>query len=33
MLQPPLDPDTPVAIAPHDTPEHGRQGLHLDPQG
>jgi Na+/H+-dicarboxylate symporter len=31
MLQPPMDPDAPLAIAPHDTPEHGRKGLHLDP--
>jgi Na+/H+-dicarboxylate symporter len=32
MLQPMRDPDAPfVADAPHDTPEHGRQGLNLDP--
>ena len=31
MLQPPLDPDAPPATPPHDTPEHGRRGLHLDP--
>jgi Na+/H+-dicarboxylate symporter len=30
MLQPPLDPDLPFAVAPHDTPEHGRKGLHLE---
>lgn len=30
MLQPPLDPDAPHAVAPHDTPEHGRKGLHLE---
>jgi len=30
MLQPPHDPDTPLALAPHDTPEHGRKGLHLE---
>ena len=29
MLQPPLDPDAPPPVAPHDTPEHGRKGLHL----
>ncbi|WP_353229907.1 dicarboxylate/amino acid:cation symporter [Novosphingobium sp.] len=29
MLQPPMDPDAPVAMPPHDTPEHGRKGLHL----
>ena len=33
MLQTPLDPDAPVALPPHDTPDHGRKGLHLDPQG
>lgn len=33
MLQVPLDPDSPVAVPPHDTPEHGRKGLHLDPEG
>lgn len=32
MLQVPLDPDAPVAVPPHDTPEHGRKGLHLDPE-
>ncbi len=31
MLQPPLDPDADGPSAPHDTPEHGRKGLHLDP--
>lgn len=30
MLQVPLDPDAPAAVPPHDTPEHGRRGLHLD---
>jgi Na+/H+-dicarboxylate symporter len=30
MLQPPLDPDAPPPEAPHDTPEHGRRGLHLE---
>ncbi len=29
MLQPPLDPDATLVTAPHDTPEHGRRGLHL----
>ena len=29
MLQPPMAPDAPIAVAPHDTPEHGRKGLHL----
>ena len=32
MLQPPMDPDAPEALPPHDTPEHGRRGLHLDPE-
>ncbi|NBC36542.1 cation:dicarboxylase symporter family transporter [Novosphingobium sp. FSY-8] len=32
MLQPPLDPDADHPDAPHDTPEHGRRGLHLDQQ-
>ncbi|MDF8333208.1 dicarboxylate/amino acid:cation symporter [Novosphingobium cyanobacteriorum] len=32
MLQPPLDPDAPETVPPHDTPEHGRKGLHLDPE-
>ncbi|WP_018075667.1 dicarboxylate/amino acid:cation symporter [Novosphingobium nitrogenifigens] len=31
MLQIPLDPDAEPAIPPHDTPEQGRRGLHLDP--
>jgi Na+/H+-dicarboxylate symporter len=31
MLQVPRDPDAPEALPPHDTPEHGRKGLHLDP--
>ncbi len=31
MLQVPLGPDAPEAMPPHDTPEHGRKGLHLDP--
>ena len=31
MLQPPLDPDAPHAQTPHDTPEHGLHGLHVDP--
>ncbi|WP_072382900.1 dicarboxylate/amino acid:cation symporter [Novosphingobium sp. NDB2Meth1] len=32
MLQVPMDPDAPEAMPPHDTPEHGRKGLHLDPE-
>ena len=32
MLQVPMDPDAPEALPPHDTPEHGRRGLHLDPK-
>ena len=32
MLQPPMDPDAPEALPPHDTPEHGRRGLNLDPE-
>ena len=32
MLQPPLDPDAELH-APMETPEHGKKGLHLDPQG
>lgn len=31
MLQPPFDPDADEPHAPADTPEHGRHGLHLDP--
>jgi len=31
MLQPPLDPDAPHPHAPADPREHGRHGLHLDP--
>jgi len=31
MLQPPLDPDAPHPHAPADTAEHGRHGLHLEP--
>jgi Na+/H+-dicarboxylate symporter len=31
MLQPPMDPDVELQ-APSETPEHGRKGLHLDPQ-
>lgn len=31
MLQPMRDPDGKVPEAPHDTPEHGRRGLNLDP--
>lgn len=31
MLQPPRDPDADEPEAPHDTPEHGRKGLHIDP--
>jgi Na+/H+-dicarboxylate symporter len=31
MLQPPMDPDAPPAPTPHDSPEHGRHGLHIDP--
>ncbi|MEO0031337.1 MAG: hypothetical protein RIS94_1095 [Pseudomonadota bacterium] len=30
MLQPPLDPDAAEPVPPHDTPEHGRKGLHLE---
>jgi Na+/H+-dicarboxylate symporter len=30
MLQVPMDPDAPEPVPPHDTPEHGRRGLHLD---
>jgi Na+/H+-dicarboxylate symporter len=32
MLQLPMDPDAPEAVPPHDTPEHGRRGLNLDPE-
>ncbi len=32
MLQPMRDPDMDEPVAPHDTPEHGRQGLTLDPE-
>ena len=32
MLQPPLDPDAEPPHAPADTPEHGKRGLHLDPE-
>lgn len=32
MLQVPLDPDAPEPVPPHDTPEHGRRGLNLDPE-
>ena len=32
MLQPPMDPDAPLPEAPHDTAEHGKKGLHLDPE-
>jgi Na+/H+-dicarboxylate symporter len=32
MLQPPLDPDFDPDIAPSQTPEHGKKGLHLDPE-
>ena len=32
MLQPPLDPDADALAAPTDTPEHGKRGLHLDPE-
>ncbi len=31
MLQPEMDPDGPHAPTPHDTAEHGRRGLHIDP--
>ena len=31
MLQPPMDPDAELQ-APGETPEHGKHGLHLDPQ-
>ena len=30
MLQPAMDPDAPHPPTPHDTPEHGRKGLHLE---
>ncbi len=33
MLQLPVDPDADEPRAPTDTPEHGRKGLHLDPEG
>jgi len=33
MLQPLRDPDAEGPAAPHDTPEHGRHGLNLDPEG
>jgi len=32
MLQPLRDPDAEGPEAPHDTPEHGKRGLHLDPE-
>ena len=32
MLQPPMDPDGEEPLAPSDTPEHGKRGLHLDPE-
>ena len=32
MLQPPFAPDAEGPAIPHDTPEHGRRGLHLDPE-
>ena len=32
MLQPPLDPDEEEPHAPSETLEHGKKGLHLDPQ-
>ncbi len=32
MLQPPMDPDADDPHAPSETPEHGKKGLHLDPQ-
>ena len=32
MLQVPMDPDAPMAMPPHDTPEQGRKGLNLDPE-
>ena len=32
MLQPMRDPDGGALEAPHDTPEHGRRGLNLDPE-
>jgi Na+/H+-dicarboxylate symporter len=32
MLQPPFDPDAEDPHAPSETPEHGKKGLHLDPQ-
>lgn len=32
MFQPERDPDAEPPLPPHDTPEHGRKGLHLDPE-
>ena len=32
MLQPPFDPDAEDLHAPSETPEHGKKGLHLDPE-
>ena len=32
MLQPMRDPNAPPLEPPHDTPEHGRRGLNLDPE-
>jgi Na+/H+-dicarboxylate symporter len=33
MLQLPMDPDAGEPQAPSDTPQHGKKGLHLDPEG
>ena len=32
MLEAPTDPDEEPPHAPADTPEHGKRGLHLDPE-
>ena len=32
MYQPEREPDAEPPLPPHDTPEHGRKGLNLDPQ-
>ena len=32
MLQPMRDPNAPPLEPPHDTPEHGRRALNLDPE-
>jgi Na+/H+-dicarboxylate symporter len=33
MLQVPMDPEAGEPHAPSDTPQHGKKGLHLDPEG